>query len=45
MLEHRMAGHVPAVAEETRRFVQRDPAEVARLLARNPIRLILVVAS
>jgi hypothetical protein len=44
VLEHRVARHVPAVAKEARRFVQRNPAEVTRLLTGNPVRLILVVA-
>ena len=44
VLEHRMTRHVPAVAEQPCRFVDRQPAEVTGLLAGNTIRLILVVA-
>jgi len=39
-----MPGHVPRVAESSSGFVERDPAEVTRLLARHAIRLILVDA-
>src|SRR6188474_3897082 len=44
MLEHRVPRHVPAVGEEARRLVQRDPAEVAGLLTWNTVRLVFVIA-
>ena len=45
MLENRMPRHVPAVAKQASGFVQRHPAEVARLLTWNAIWLILVIAA
>ncbi len=44
MLENRMPRHVPAIAKQASGFVQRHPAEVARLLTWNAIGLILVIA-
>ena len=45
MLEHRVPRHVPAVAEHARGVVERQPAEVARLLTWNAVGLILVIAA
>jgi hypothetical protein len=45
MLENRVTRHVPTVCEETRGLVDRHAAEVARLFARDAIRLILVITA
>ena len=42
MFEHGVTCHVPAVAKETRRLVQRNTAEIAWLLTWNAIGLIFV---